>query len=113
MITVLLKNSTCSRELNVGHGIVFKKAMCAIKSANASCLFSTTSEDTYYGTRIDSNKDCKIPLKMSWFSISVQMTKATGTKNLSCDFMSMDLLFSSSEDPSLDFAPLSLNYSPD
>jgi hypothetical protein len=50
---------------------------------------------------------------MSWFSISVQITNATGTKNLSFNFMSIDLLFSSSEDPSLDFAPLSLNYSPD
>lgn len=93
--------------------MVFKKAMWAIMSAKASCLFSTESADTCYGTRIDSNKDWRMSRKTSWFSISVQMTNATGTKNLSCLDISTDLLFSSSEDPSPDFAPLSLNCSPD
>ena len=53
--SVLLQNSINNSELNVGQGMVFKQAMCAIRSAKAIRLFSLESDVISLGTRIDSN----------------------------------------------------------
>lgn len=85
------------RELNVGLGRVFKNAMWAIKSAKASCLLSRASVETSCGDLIDSKSAYKMSLKMSWFSTSVYITKATGTKYFSLLWVSADLFKSSEE----------------
>jgi len=54
--------------------------MCASISANANFLFNIKFSPSYgSGFLTDSNSSSRMDLKISWFSISVHITNATGT----------------------------------
>ena len=85
-MSVLLKNYMLYFVLKLGHGMVLRKARCAKKSAKASFrLFSNDKSMSFpflsfpsKGNLMLSNSWTSISLKISWYSVSVWITKAIG-----------------------------------